>query len=122
MKHKENVCSLTSVSIGNETGWLQGQKAVAIGYNAGRQEQNNNAIAIGDMAGMLNQGQNSIAIGKDAGCKNQHKNSIVLNASGNPLQTIQSDSVYIKPIQEKKTKYGLFYDPASGEVSYAKLE
>lgn len=97
MKHREDVSSLTSVYIGKESGWNQGQKSVAIGYSAARQEQGNSSVAIGDMAGMIKQGNNSIAIGKDAGSKNQHQNSIVLNASGNPLQTIQSHSLYIKP-------------------------
>ena len=79
----------------------------------------NNGIAIGNNAGITNQGANAIAIGNNAAPTNQHSNSIVINASGNVLNTLATDSFYVDPIREAKTTNLLYYDPTTKEITYS---
>jgi hypothetical protein len=71
--------------------------SVAVGNQAGQQNQSQNAIAIGNQAGQQNQGQNAIAIGNRAGQINQSGNSIILNATGTALNSYYS-GLYAAPI------------------------
>ena len=73
--------------------------SIAIGNQAGQQNQSQNTIAIGNQAGQYNQGQNAIAIGNYSGQNYQFANSIVLNASGDILNTYNS-GFYVAPIAE----------------------
>ena len=61
-------------------------------------------------------GQNSIAIGNQAKTPNQ--NSILLNATGNPLSTSNSNAFYVKPIRSNSTSNSLFYNSTTGEITY----
>jgi len=64
---------------------------------------NNNSIgfsvAVGNQAGQQNQAQNAIAIGSFAGQQNQTANSIVLNATGAALNSYVP-GFYVAPIQQ----------------------
>jgi len=64
---------------------------------------NNNSIgfsvAVGNQAGLQNQAQNAIAIGSYAGQQNQTANSIVLNATGAALNSYVP-GFYVAPIQQ----------------------
>ena len=67
---------------------------------------NNNSngfsLALGNNAGVQNQGLNAIAIGNYAGQINQSANSIVLNASGSAL-TSYGQGFYVAPIVQYNT-------------------
>ena len=76
------------------------------------------AIAVGTLAGDANQGANAVAIGRYAGRNNQAAQSIVLNATGVDLENLIPDSFVVKPIRQQSQAQALFYDPASGEVTY----
>ena len=62
---------------------------------------NNNSngfsVALGNQAGYQNQGQNAIAIGNYAGIQNQTANSIILNATGSVVNTF-APGFYVAPI------------------------
>jgi hypothetical protein len=62
---------------------------------------NNNSngfsLALGNNAGVQNQGQNAIALGNQAGYQNQSSNSIILNASGSALNSYYP-GLYAAPI------------------------
>jgi hypothetical protein len=62
---------------------------------------NNNStgfsVALGNQAGYQNQGQNAIAIGNYAGYQNQTANSIILNATGSAVNAV-APGFYVAPI------------------------
>jgi hypothetical protein len=64
---------------------------------------NNNSngfsLALGNQAGQQNQGQNAIAIGNFAGQINQSANSIILNASGSVINPV-AQGFYVAPIAQ----------------------
>ena len=77
------------------------------------------AIAIGNLAGDANQGANAVAIGRFAGRNNQAVQSIVLNATGVDLENVTPDSFVVKPIRQEANAQALYYNPTTGEVTYA---
>ena len=80
--------STNSVAIGNEAGNNnQGGNSVAIGNDAGVVDQGANSVAIGNEAGNNTQGDKSVAIGNDAGVVDQSGNSVAIgNEAGNNTQ------------------------------------
>ena len=71
--------STNSVAIGNEAGNNnQGGNSVAIGNDAGVVDQSGNSVAIGNEAGNNTQGGNSVAIGYKAGNVDQSGNSVAV--------------------------------------------
>jgi hypothetical protein len=56
-------------------------------------------LAIGSQAGQQNQAENAIAIGNQAGVLNQSANSIILNASGSSLNST-TPGFYVAPIAD----------------------
>jgi hypothetical protein len=60
-------------------------------------------IAIGKNAGQINQAPNAIAIGSYAGQTSQYDSTIVLNATGIPLNTLNTAGTYIAPIRYDST-------------------
>lgn len=124
-----------AVAIGRESGGdTQGVNGVAIGSQAGRYTQSTQSVAIGTNAGLQSQGQSSVAIGQGAGNQyqsnysnaigylagqtNQHANTNILNASGSALNSVQASSFYVKPIRNASGPMQLYYDPATGEITY----
>ena len=81
-------------------------------------ETGSGAIALGSYAGDANQGGMAVALGYMAGRNNQAANSIVLNATGIELENLTPNSFVVKPIRQQSQAQALFYDPASGEVTY----
>ena len=55
------------------------------------------SVAIGYQAGYQNQGQNAIAIGNQSGQQNQIANSVILNASGTNI-TAYNPGFYVSPV------------------------
>ena len=108
------------IAIGHQAGHdNQCTNAVAIGKQAGFHGQGTNAVAIGKQAGMINQGNNAIAIGGQAGCSNQNANSVVINASGGSLNTTSS-GFYVAPITStNNTSNFLVYNTGSNEICYS---
>jgi hypothetical protein len=133
--------SSNAIAIGS-TAASQGQSAyaVAVGYRAASVSQNENSVAIGSFAGESYLGSNSIAIGYSAllntsateptGMHNiaigayaslnsgAWSSTIVLNASGEALNPTSNASFYVKPIRAATTSDTLYYDTASGEITY----
>ena len=97
----------------------QGTSAVALGFSAGQQSQGSNAIAIGNLSGQTNQGSNSIAIGYYA--NSTFPNTIYLNATGTAQNTVTSNAFYVKPIRPLINNKVLYYEIASGEITYGDL-
>lgn len=115
-----------NVCIGNEVGvYNLGSGCVAIGYQAchSNATQKDNRISIGYQAGYSNQGVSSIAIGYKAGYLNQHDNTIVISADSNELNTLYTNSLYIKKIRQVNTGAGhpgmLYYNPSTYEVTFS---
>ena len=107
------------------------------------------SVAIGDNAGQDNQGDYSVAIGNDAGLSNQGPTSIIINASRYPQDCTTAGSIvlnadttagddelytspidpsnegfYVRPIRPhtydpSTTHRVLFYDPNSHEIMYS---
>jgi len=68
-----------SVAIGENAGYdNQYRNAIAIGYNAGQTYQGTYAIAMGQNAGQMQQSQNAIAIGQNAGATGQKSNTVAI--------------------------------------------
>jgi hypothetical protein len=108
----------SAVAIGSNSGnYSQGLSAVAIGSQSGNSFQGSSAIAIGSQSGSDSQGDNAIAIGAYSGTINQNSNSIILNATGSPLESTVSNSLYIAPIREADGPQVLKYDPITKEVT-----
>lgn len=81
---------------------FQGQRSTAIGY----------------FAGLNNLGTNSIAIGVKSSVSGIGSNNILLNASGEILNSVTSNSFYVNPIRSNVTPYVLFYNTTTKEVSF----
>ena len=108
----------SAVAIGRESGYIeQSYDAVAIGRESGNFFQGYEAIAIGLESGSDSQGDNAIAIGAYSGTINQNSNSIILNATGSPLESTVSNSLYIAPIRDADGPQVLKYDPITKEVT-----
>ena len=95
-----------------------GDNSIAIGAYAGFSGSTPNAIAIGAYAGFSNSGSNSIAIGANAGYTNLGNNSIVLNATGSNLDQTTANTFTVKPVRNANTANVMFYDNATGEITY----
>lgn len=78
-------------------------------------------VRIGNDAGLTLQGVNSIAIGAGAATTSQGNNSIVINATGSNLENTTANSFVVKPIRNdaNATSIALYYDDATGEITYA---
>lgn len=109
----------SAIAIGHNTAQLnQAEKAIAIGLSAGGNSQAIHAIAIGALAGANIQGANSIALGHLAGFPIQEESSIVLNATGSNLEA-KANSFVVKPVRQKQGDSVLFYESATGEITYS---
>ncbi len=101
------------------TGNTRGNASIAIGRNSGN-NQKIGSIAIGNAAGLngsnIGIGAYSIAIGSQA--KGNANNFICLNATGSDLFANTANTFVVKPIRNASTSNVLFYDQASGEITY----
>lgn len=110
------------IGIGSNAGlFSQGINAIAIGSQAGSSNQGTYSVAIGAQAGTSSLGAYSIAIGAYAGTNNLSSQTIVLNASGAPLESVNS-GLFINPIRNAPT-YGILpllsYNPSTSEILYS---
>jgi hypothetical protein len=89
------VRGLYAIAMGTQAGQNnQGGNSVAIGVQAGQSFQGANAIAIGAQAGQLTQATNAIAIGVNAGNSQQNQNAVALGyLSGSIGQGADSVSI-----------------------------
>lgn len=112
----------SAIAIGEMAG-STGQRAggVAVGATAGSTNQGNNAVAIGGVAGYNNQGANAIAIGFGAGQSNQPNNTVILNATGSAFNGVsgQQNSFYVPTVRNNTTGNALYYNPGTGEITFA---
>ena len=77
----------TQVSVGKGAGITQSDYGIAVGHNAGTNNQHIEAVAIGHSAGNINQGRQGIAIGRITGQNTQGIGSIAMgDASGRTNQ------------------------------------
>jgi hypothetical protein len=68
-----------SVAIGENAGYdNQYRNATAIGFNAGKTYQGTYAIAVGQNAGQMRQSENAIAIGQNTGATGQKSNTVAI--------------------------------------------
>jgi len=91
---------------------------VAIGWQAGYQDQKQYAVAIGAYAGNLDQGANSVAIGSFAGYPSVANNAIVINGDTVPLDAPNS-GLYISPIRNNNSSNIVFYNTTTKEITYS---
>ncbi|MDF2378408.1 MAG: SUMF1/EgtB/PvdO family nonheme iron enzyme [Verrucomicrobiales bacterium] len=112
--------SLHAVALGRGAGeTYQSSRAIAMGFDAGRGTQGIEAVAIGSRAGRTNQGPHAVAVGSFAGLTDQHANSIILNASGVPLDSVES-GFFVDPIREATDSDAvLTYNPVTREITRA---
>lgn len=107
------------VSIGYGSGAINpGIDAVLIGDGAGRANTGANTVAVGIGAGYESMGANSVALGAYAGYNSQGNNSIIINATGSNLDGNTANAFYVKPVRNANATNVLYYDNATGEVSY----
>ena len=84
--------------------------------------QQSDAIAIGKEAGFENQGQYSIAIGSQAGSLNQPNNTIHLNATGAASASTfpNTDAFYVEPVRAENVTTNdyqfLYYNNTNKEI------
>ena len=109
-------------AIGRDLGGEHANNAIAIGNDDVGYDQGENSIAIGHKAGWADDsgiGANAIAIGHKAAYNSAPANSITLNATGQNLDPDEA-GLFVKPIREEQyDDQILFYNPNSGEVTYA---
>ena len=125
------------IAIGDNAGQKnQTRESIAIGHGAGGNNQGTGSISIGSSAGSTDQGESSIAIGQYAGNNNQAANSIILNASGNTVDSIYSNSIvlcatgtgfsatgsgfFVNPIRSSSTSTPVcVYNSDTAEITYS---
>ena len=85
----------TRIAIGGDAGVdNQGEDTVAIGGAAGYNSQSGGAVAIGNYAGKDHQGENSVAIGVSAGQTSQNSYAIAIGSgAGSENQGFQSIAI-----------------------------
>ena len=67
------------IAIGEEAGYNdQGQDAIAIGRQSGWSSQSSNTVAIGTFAGAVNQSSNAVAVGYQSGNVNQSLDAVAI--------------------------------------------
>ena len=71
---------------------------IAIGQNAGQNNQGQRSVAMGDGAGTFSQGQFSAMLGHLAGHTCSENNSICLNGSGTILNPA-NQGFYVNPVR-----------------------
>lgn len=82
------------IAIGNEAGKINQDTAIAIGPLAGATSQGFNAVAVGNNAGRENQQGWSVALGPASGAQNQGQTAVSIGYSaGNYYQSINSIAV-----------------------------
>lgn len=86
----------SNVHLGSGAGQAQLANAVAIGYQAGNNDQKSAAVAIGYLAGFNTQGTQSVAIGSEAGAINQEANAVAIGVQAG-FETQGPNSVAIGP-------------------------
>ena len=109
------------IAIGTNAGAnYQSTQSIAIGNSAGAFNQSLRSVAIGTLAGQVNQGGYAVAIGYRAGDNYQHNSSIILNATGNSLNTLSTNSFYVSPIRNDETITSgfLHYNTMTNEIVY----
>ena len=111
--------STNSVAIGNEAGNNnQGGNSVAIGNDAGVVDQGANSVAIGNEAGNNTQGDKSVAIGNDAGVVDQSGNSVAIgNEAGNNTQGGNSVAIGYKAGNVDQSGNSVAVGTDAGQVS-----
>ncbi len=127
-----------AVAVGSGAGASQQNEfAIAIGRSAGAQSQGTNAIAIGRGSGGTGQGAESIAIGyhfytntlganaisigsraSNINPSGQPANSIIINATGAPLLSAQTNASYVTPIRAAVGQGCLKYDAGTFEITF----
>ncbi len=117
-----NSQGIQSVALGAYAGFVnQSQGSVAIGYQSGFVGQNSFSTAIGyNAAGNSILQTNSIALGAYAFYNGSQSNSICINASGNPVNGLVANSLYINPIRvvnDTGANYLLYYNTGSSEIT-----
>jgi hypothetical protein len=111
------------ISLGHQSGGSLSSGVIAIGnYDTGYKGKKG-GVYIGYQAGWNSnedpQGEYAIAIGAKAARNIALDNSITLNATGVALDPTEA-GLFIKPIREEAfDDYTVYYDPLSGEVTYA---
>ena len=124
-----DLASEPNIAIGPQAGANPtGGNMIAIGYEAGKAYQNDYAIALGARAGKFGQGAGAIAIGAFAagawGTSGtaQSANSIIINATADhsqPLYDAGANTLVIKPVRSSTGPAHVYYDSASGEITYS---
>jgi hypothetical protein len=101
------------VAIGNQAGRQnQGNYAVGLGSGAGGLNQGNYAIAIGVLTGHNTQGSNAIAIGAYAGNTSQGANAIAIGFHAGPVsQHANSIILNASGVDLSSSESGFFVDP-----------
>lgn len=111
-----------SIAIGYRAGRINQQtNSIAIGPETASESQGSRSIAIGFTAGSVNQGSESIAIGQFAGIINQPNNTIILSALPAGVSGVpgQSNRFYVAPIREQAEANTLRYNPTTHEITHA---
>ena len=109
----------SSLAIGHDAGLNnQGTQSIAIGYQTGYQNQRTQSIAIGYQAGYENQGQQSVAIGLDAGYNNQGTQSISIGyRAGRTNQGTQSVAIGLDAGYENQGQQSVAIGYQAGNIT-----
>lgn len=102
----------------------KGAYGVSVGYLASANAGDTDfTLAIGREAGYENQGTATVALGAYAGYLNQHNNTIIINATGGILNSVGTSRFYVKPVRQLNKGggkvNGLYYDATTGEITYS---
>ena len=112
------------ISIGNGAGAYRAeQNSINIGYFAGYNRGNPYSVNLGYETGRQGGGDYNVLIGYKAGRTNTNRHrTIVLNATSSELNADGTDRFFVKPIRNQTDLTGLsqlYYNPTTGEITYA---
>ncbi len=112
-------------AVAGQVGSGQGTQAIAIGTSTGKDQQGAGAIAVGNRAGHRLQPANAICIGNmgvDLQSQSALDGSIIINATGETASTFTdggNSGFFVKPVRNVSGRGPLYYDPASGEITWS---
>ena len=115
---------LQTIAIGYQAGRIDQQNyAVAIGTRAGQANQGSYSVAMGYQAGQTNQGTNCTAVGINAGADNQQENATAVGyLAGNTNQGANAVAVGLQSGQINQNERAVAMGPGAGynnQGSYA---
>jgi hypothetical protein len=103
-----------------EGNYFAGMNQIALGSNAGLNQQGANSVAVGKAAGQFSQGANGVAVGYGAGQSNQRANGVAVgNYAGNTNQGVNAVAVGYAAGQVNQQSWSVAVGTGAGQNNQA---